>query len=73
MTENDRRMLEPLERRKLAKDTQCKSCDVTGLYAGRMCSDSLGQGVLLTSAEYAWLMTVANRADDEILGVDVIE
>lgn len=68
----DRHPVEDLERRKATKDDPCESC-VRGLVDGLLCSDCLGQGVVLTRDEYEWLRTVAARADDEILNQQEFE
>lgn len=73
MTEENRRILAALEQRKIDRDDPCDSCDATGRDSNAICGHCLGQGVLLTAAEYEFLMTVANRADDRILGAEVIE
>ena len=73
MTEEQRAILEELERRKAAEEDPCDGCGGTGRRGEGFCRDCLGQGVLLTAAEYDWLLQVAHRADDEILGADVIE
>jgi hypothetical protein len=72
MTDNDRRILEGLERRKAIKEDPCDPCGGSGRMRDGFCRECLGQGVVITAAEYEWLLTFANRADDEILGAEVI-
>lgn len=71
-------LLRQLESRKAAKIDPCESCYATGLYEGRLCSDCLGQGVLLTREEYIWLLSLADVRvsalhDDSVLNADTID
>jgi hypothetical protein len=77
--ENNRQILEDLERRKAQKDNPCDSCDGTGLgeSLSTICSHCLGQGILLTSEEYHRLLEIAgfkpgDLDDDSILDADQI-
>jgi len=57
--------LEDLQRRKDAKDDPCDSCDASGVSDGRVCADCLGQGILLTRAEYISILTIAGHIPDD--------
>lgn len=72
MTDDERRIFEGRERRKAEKEDPCDSCEGTGRDDNAICGHRLGQKVLLTAAEYEFLMTVANRADDRILDQKVL-
>ena len=69
----EQHQIQDLERRKAIKEDPCESCDSSGLIDRVLCSDCLGQGVVLTSEEYEWLRTFAARADDEILSQQEFE
>lgn len=45
----------------------CHDCEGKGICENVFCLSCLGQGVLLTRAEYDYLLTVGNRVDDDIL------
>lgn len=66
-------ILAALEDRREAGDMPCDDCEATGLVDRVLCSTCLGQKVLLSGEEYAWLMEVAMRSEDEILGASIIE
>jgi DnaJ-class molecular chaperone len=69
-----RKVLEELERRKAAKEDPCDSCDGAGGYDARVCTDCLGQGVLLSRSEYEAILKVAGVSldDDSILDAEEI-
>ena len=61
-------ILTEIEQRRIAKDALCDLCRATGLYEGEVCSDCLGQKVMLFRNEYDVLLL----ASDPILDSDVI-
>ena len=72
-----RPILENLERRKDEKIDPCESCNATGRAVEKVCSDCLGQGVLLTRLEYEYLLEIAGfepgeMDDDSILNEQII-
>lgn len=74
MTSAERHILAELEARKAANkgEDQCDSCGGTGGPKQRVCTDCLGQGLLLYQQEWDLLMTLA-ISEDSILAAKVIE
>ena len=64
-----RDVLTEIDRRKEPKDDPCDSCDATGLVGEKVCSDCLGQGILLTRDEYDYLLSLS----DLILDAEILE
>jgi DnaJ-class molecular chaperone len=69
----NRLILENLERRKELKDNPCDSCDGQGGEGGRVCADCLGQGVLLSRAEYEVILEVAGFDIDDLDGDQILD
>jgi hypothetical protein len=63
-----RKLLTDLQRRKDAKENPCDSCDGTGAYNAQVCMDCLGQGILLSNAEYTQLLKVCGFNLDDMVG-----
>ncbi len=73
-TPAERQIFAELETRKVANDEQdqCDSCNGTGGTNERVCTDCLGQGLLLYQHEWDLLMTLT-ISEDSILAAKVIE
>jgi DnaJ-class molecular chaperone len=67
-------ILAEIERRRDAGDDPCDSCHATGMYDGKVCTDCLGQKVLLTAAEYDAILLMAGHHgdDDSILDAEIL-
>lgn len=73
-----RELLEEIQRRKDAKEDPCNSCDNTGREKDKVCAHCLGQGILLTEAEYKGILEIAGYEpsdfdDDAILDQEFLD
>lgn len=68
MNQRIRKILANIEKRRDAKISLCESCDATGMYDGSVCTDCLGQKILLTREEYDTLLGLS----DSILDAEII-
>lgn len=68
MNQRIRKILADIEKRRDAKISLCESCDATGMYEGSVCTDCLGQKILLTRDEYDCLLELS----DSILDAEII-
>ena len=73
-----REILTEIQRRKDEKEDPCDSCNGSGTgEANKICSDCLGQGILLTGDEYRAILEVAGIApadldNDSVLDAETI-
>jgi hypothetical protein len=75
LTAQDRSVFEGLEKRKLDRHGECESCCGTGRSENLGCGHCLGQGILLTTEEYALLLRLAGLEDfapDEVLDAEYL-
>ncbi len=72
MTNHDRKILEAIEGRKAEGEDSCDSCYGTGMAESCVCTDCLGQGVLLRQEEYNALLRIAGHFDDDLLDAEII-
>lgn len=69
-----RELLEEIERRRAAKDDPCDSCNGTGGPFDGVCTDCLGQGILLTREEYLELLRITGHIpDDSVLDAEYLD
>ena len=66
-------ILEGLQHRNDVKEDPCDSCGGTGKCESDVCLDCLGQGVLLTRAEYILLLRFTEPDEDDILDADCLD
>ena len=77
-SEEERFMLSEIERRRERREDPCESCDgsgrdsAAGIIGNRICSDCLGQGILLTGMEYEFMLFVVNSTSDDVLDAEYL-
>jgi DnaJ-class molecular chaperone len=76
MTEDDRRIMEGLELRQRENKHPCPKCEGCGIFDKKVCSGCLGQGIVLSDAEWNLILDISGALpdeDDSILNASTIE
>jgi DnaJ-class molecular chaperone len=74
MTDDDRTIWEGLELRQRENKHPCPKCGGSGIFEKKVCSGCLGQGIVLTAAEWNLILEIPGAtSDDSILNATTIE